>query len=495
MAPFALPGGSETRNEIKNSLATIWDSLIGGGTDDAWRTDGGNPVHLSQTSYRERTTTYSGKITVIPRDETNGTTTGGKTGCGKFNILCRGNRTSGKGRNNDGDDSDKGGGKENDSGSDDGNSSSRPTNKPESTTIGGIANPGPTSLLLVSGQTQAPTLSLPPDRSLTSMESPSFEVSPFFTTSNVPQATAPDQATWTPKSNQKSSAASVKGDSRQPWWDIPWALNHPSPTSERTETAERSESVGSLCSYEKVNELLHQPHSPGIQIQYQQPNPIHHHCGSPLPYATFANVAYPANITGTRNLAVAAMYSHQAQQFSTSSSRSQDEFLWTTAVSIGAGEIQYVNSHDPKNLLSPCSTFQDRGQRMSDISSLSSGFGDGDFIVPEQTVQPPQPAAIAYPSSPIGTTNRLSGISTQQGGKRDTIYTESSEDTPARFRSLNSWVAQQTSRVKRDQKRDEASYLASVPQLLCQPGVPSIHNPPVEQTFNLTRDNEKPAAG
>ncbi|KAK1780994.1 LOW QUALITY PROTEIN: hypothetical protein QBC45DRAFT_449733 [Copromyces sp. CBS 386.78] len=469
MAPFALPGGSETRDEIKNSLATIWDSLIGGGTDDAGRTDGGNPVHLSQTSYRERTTTYSGKITVIPSDETNGTTSngrkggdrgkktnlndmggadnnneaGGKTGCGKVNILCRGNRTSGKGRNNDGDDSDKGDGKENDSGSDDGNS----------------------------------------NLSLTSMESPSFEVSPSFTTSYVPQATDPDQATLLSgldckESNQKSSATSVKGDSRQPWWDILW-----------TETAERSESVGSLCSYEK---LLHQPHSPGIQIQYQQPNPIHHHCGSPLPYATFANVAYPANITGTRNLAVAAMYSHQAQQFSTSSSRSQDEFLWTTAVSIGAGEIQYVNSHDPKNLLSPCSTFQDRGQRMSDISSLSSGFGDGDFIVPEQTVQPPQPAAIAYPSSPIGTTNRLSGISTQQGGKRDTIYTECSEDTPARFRSLNSWVAQQSSRVKRGQKQDEASYLASVPQLLCQPGVPGIYNPPVEQTFNLMRDNEKP---
>ncbi|CCC08389.1 unnamed protein product [Sordaria macrospora k-hell] len=417
---------------------------------------------------------------------------GGKTGCGKFNIFCRGNRTNGKGRNNNGDGWDKGGGKEKDSGNGDGNSSSRP-NKPESTTI--ISpTPGPTSLSLVSGQTQAPTLSLPADLSLSSMESSSLKVSPSFTTSYVPEATKPNQATWTPEeSNQKSSAASVKRNPRQAWWDILRALNEPSSVTERTKTVADSESVGSLCSYEKVNELLPQPHTPGIEIQYQQPSPVHQHCGSPLPYATFANFVYPANIADPRNLAPAAMYSHQAGQFSTSSNRSQDGSLGTTLVSNGAGEIQYVNHLDSKHLISPCSPFQGPGQRMSDMSSLSSGFGDGEFIMRGQILQPPLPAAIAYPSSPTGTTNRFSELSTQQGGgKRDTMYTEASEDTPARFRSLNSWVAQQSSRVNRGQKRDEASYLASVPQLPCQPGVPGIHNPLVEQTFNLMRDNEKP---
>lgn len=275
-----------------------------------------------------------------------------------------------------------------------------------------------------------------------------------------------------------------------------------------TETIADSESGGSLSSYKKVTELLSQPHTPGIQAQYQQPNPIHQHCGSPLPYATFANLGYATNITDTCNSSHAPVYSLQPQQFSTSSSPSHNGSLGTTLVSHGATEIHYLDHHDPKNLLSPSNPFQGPrggpGQRMSDLSSLSSGFGDGEFIVPgppgQTALQPPQPAAIAYPSSLVGSTtctNRLSGISSiQRGGskrsKRDTIYTESSEDTPARFRPLNSWVAQQSSRVKRGQKRGE-DYQDSVPQLPCQPGIPGIHNPPVEQTFNLMRrDDEKP---
>lgn len=290
------------------------------------------------------------------------------------------------------------------------------------------------------------------------------------------------------------------------------ALNQPSPVPQMTETVANSESVGSLSSYKKVDDLQEgrQPHTPGIQIQYQQPNPIHQHCGNPLPYATFANVAYRANIAGTRSLASPTMYTHQAQQPSTSINTSQNGSLTTTAVSSGARQIQYVSHHDPNYVLSPCSTFQQGrgGQRMSDMSSLSSGFGDGYFIIPgHTTLQPPQPVAIAagnYPVPPIpnsnsSNNNRLSGISSiHRGGsqrRRDTLYTESSEDMPARFRSLNSWVAQQSGRVRRGQGRggdDEAEYLASLPQLPCQPGVPGIHNPPVEQRFDLMRDDEKP---
>ena len=251
-------------------------------------------------------------------------------------------------------------------------------------------------------------------------------------------------------------------------------LSDSSTVSEKTETVARSEDGGSLSSYEKVDALLHQPHTPGLQIQYQQPNPAHQHCGSPVPYASFAKIAYPRKIMDTSTLA-------------------QDQSLTTTAVSDGTRQTQYVHQYDPKNLLSPCSTFQNRGQRISEISSISSGFGDGDIIIPQNTLRPPQPAAIAHPLSATETTNRFSEISTQRGrGQRDTLYTESSEDTPARFRSLDSWVAQQSGRVRRGQERDEASYLASLPQLPCQPGVPGIHNPPVEQTFNLMRDNEKP---
>ncbi|KAK3340938.1 hypothetical protein B0H65DRAFT_430385 [Neurospora tetraspora] len=529
MAPFSLPRGSKRRVETKQSHLTSRDSLIGGGTHDAkGRTDGGKLTHQSETTYRQRTTTYGGKNTVTHSGKRNDTTSkgskggdggentnqdgkgdannnneaGGKTGCGKFDVFCRGNRTSGNGKNNDGDASDKGDGKEEEEDrEDDGrkNSSSRPTNKPEST-IMILSIPGKTSLVLVSEPTQAPTPSFTPDVSATSMGSLSLEAPSSFTTSYVPQATYPDQAISAPEEgNQESDATSVKGDWRHPDWqnlnDSSKALNHPSPVSERTETVAHSESVGSVCSYEKVDDLLqqgYQPHTPGIQIQYQQPNPVHQHCGSPVPYATFANVAYPANIVDTRNLTSATMYSHQHQQLSTSTNPSQNNSLTTTTVSNGTRQIQYVSHYDPKYLLSPCSTFEGRGKRMSDISSLSSGFGDGDIILPEQTLQPPQPAAIAYPSSPNGNTDRFSGLSTQRGGQRDTLYTESSEDSPARFRSLNSWVAQQSGRVRRGQERDEASYLASLPQLPCQPGVPGIHNPPVEQTFALMRDDEKP---
>lgn len=80
MAPFALPGGSETRDGTRKSPVTIRGSLIGGGSDEAGRTDGGNPVHLSRASYRTRTTTYSGKSTVIQGDETKDATGNGRGG-------------------------------------------------------------------------------------------------------------------------------------------------------------------------------------------------------------------------------------------------------------------------------------------------------------------------------------------------------------------------------------------------------------------------------
>ncbi|KAL0473046.1 hypothetical protein QR685DRAFT_515624 [Neurospora intermedia] len=99
---------------------------------------------------------------------------------------------------------------------------------------------------------------------------------------------------------------------------------------------------------------------------------------------------------------------------------------------------------------------------MRDISSLASGFGDRNIIVPENTLslnnQPPQSSFLRP------TTLRI-----------DSLGYQHSEDTPALSPSLNSWVAQQSGRVKREQERDEASCLASLPQLPCQPGVPPWH--------------------
>lgn len=94
-------------------------------------------------------------------------------------------------------------------------------------------------------------------------------------------------------------------------------------------------------------------------------------------------------------------------------------------------------------------------KRMSEGSSLSSGFGDGDMPMPngESTMERlPQPPPSAKFSS-FG------------GSRRDTVYTEASEDLPPRFRNVNSWVKQQTSRVKRSQQRAADEEAPPVPQM------------------------------
>ncbi|KAK3399287.1 hypothetical protein B0T20DRAFT_196677 [Sordaria brevicollis] len=697
MAPFSLPGGCKRLVETEQGHLTSRNSLIGRVIDETKGcTDGGKLSHQFETTYRQRTATFGGKVTVTHDGKSNNTASngrkgddggrnnnqddkgvtdanngkGGKKWCGKFNIFCRGNRTSGNDKKKDGDASDKEMEKEEDNQDDRLDSSSRPTNIPEVTTM--ISpTPGQMSLFLVSGSPQVPTPSDPLELSTTSMGARvSVEAPLSSSTSYVPQSAYSDQAisasepiatmiagidgfaspnqliypsttidvysststkvhsttatkartTISPTASTTSFSTVVSptpsgvSDARGPYnstgnigndpqtaknngieatggtlnktgervlvsvgsiggfvllcflilmvrkairnaaqtqlketggtrggilsgllprtnifkrreWgslnDSSRALNQPSPTSQMSETVANSERAGSLSSYKKVDDLQegHQPQAPSIQIQFQQPNPIHQHCGSPLPYTAFANVTYPANIAGTRNLASPTMSSHQPQQLGTSTNTSRNGSLATTLVSSSARQVQYVSHHDPNYMLSPCSTFQQGrgGHRMSDISSLSSGFGDGDFIMPIQqqttlqqtTLQQPQSIAIVagdYPIPPIPhsnnsnrNTNRFSGISSiRRGGsqsRRDTLYTESSEDTPARFRSLNSWVAQQSGRVKRGRERggeDEAEYLASLPQLPCQPGVPGIHNPPVEQRFDLMRDDEKP---
>ncbi|KAH6661211.1 hypothetical protein BKA67DRAFT_550484 [Truncatella angustata] len=86
--------------------------------------------------------------------------------------------------------------------------------------------------------------------------------------------------------------------------------------------------------------------------------------------------------------------------------------------------------------------------RASELSSLSSGFGDGEIVIPEQYLNKPQPAATQLRQSSNFIT-RFSWMSRREAGNRETVYTQSSEDRPARYRSVGSWVNQQTGRVKR----------------------------------------------
>jgi len=132
--------------------------------------------------------------------------------------------------------------------------------------------------------------------------------------------------------------------------------------------------------------------------------------------------------------------------------------------------------------------------RTSALSSISSGFGDGDIVVGAPHLAPPMPAMTAVSES-SNYSKRFSWMSQSQSqGRRDTIYTQSSEDMPPRFRSLNSWVDQQTGRIKRaQQKENEDGPAPPVPQLPGQPGVPGIHNPPNEPSFiMMMMDDEQP---
>lgn len=101
---------------------------------------------------------------------------------------------------------------------------------------------------------------------------------------------------------------------------------------------------------------------------------------------------------------------------------------------------------------------------LSYLSSLSSGFGDG-LIIPEPTVvgggrqsyrQSKAPGAGRFSWMTGGTGSKAPGY-----GDRDTVYTTASIETAPRFRTVNSWVAQQAGRVER------------------QPGVPAIPGIPL----------------
>ncbi|KAL1844666.1 hypothetical protein VTK73DRAFT_2070 [Phialemonium thermophilum] len=132
--------------------------------------------------------------------------------------------------------------------------------------------------------------------------------------------------------------------------------------------------------------------------------------------------------------------------------------------------------------------------RASELSSLSSGFGDGDIIVPEPAAVPLEPGGgggSGVRQSAVSAAARSSWLSQS---RRDTVYTESSEDSPARFRTVSSWVTQQTSRVKRAQRRAQTEpEPPPVPTMPGQIGIPGIHNPPEEPSFTMMlQDGEVP---
>ncbi|KAM3501130.1 hypothetical protein MY10362_005812 [Beauveria mimosiformis] len=152
-------------------------------------------------------------------------------------------------------------------------------------------------------------------------------------------------------------------------------------------------------------------------------------------------------------------------------------------------------------------------RRISDLSSLSSGFGDGDIFVPSKQARKSTTSSKlqnvmsnsdrnSNNNSSSSSNNNISSSSsnnrhstattvtttTTRGGdtRRDTVFTEASEDSPPRFRTVSSWVRQQSGRVKREKQREQdAADESGTP-----PPVPAI---PPEQDFRLMMpDGEVP---
>lgn len=144
------------------------------------------------------------------------------------------------------------------------------------------------------------------------------------------------------------------------------------------------------------------------------------------------------------------------------------------------------------------------GRRISELSSLSSGFGDGDIIIPPQPTRKSTASLGRLQGRPYtggaentgggnsGNSRNRSSTATMatarsiSSARRDTVYTEASEDFPPRFRTVSSWVNQQSGRVKRQEQRvqDTANKTGAPPP------VPPI---PPEQDFRLMMpDGEEP---
>lgn len=163
----------------------------------------------------------------------------------------------------------------------------------------------------------------------------------------------------------------------------------------------------------------------------------------------------------------------------------------STTLRSGVGAGAYFNQSElarqPSDAYDPA---RRQVNRASELSSISSGFGDGDIIVPGMpgmVLQPPPPVTQSLRASQNGV-GRFSWVSKSN---RETVYTETSEDLPPRFRSVTSWVDQQTGRVKRALARPETD--EDVPPV---PGLPAGTGqngmPPEPQFTMMMPDGEVP---
>lgn len=193
-------------------------------------------------------------------------------------------------------------------------------------------------------------------------------------------------------------------------------------------------------------------------------------------------------------------------RFSQQTGTSDNDSLLSAATSVPSPAV--VASHQPQPsynsldaqggswpyLSAPNPQYPQLQHRASNLTSLSSGFGDGDIIVPP-AFHPPRSGA-STPQPPPST--RTTSSAGNALSNRDTIYTATSDDQPARFRTVSSWVNQQKGRIHRAQQRvrDGGGVVGEREGVPPVPGVPAgagVNGLPAEQEFSLMMpDGEVP---
>lgn len=131
---------------------------------------------------------------------------------------------------------------------------------------------------------------------------------------------------------------------------------------------------------------------------------------------------------------------------------------------------QSSNAYDPT---------QREVNRVSYLSSISSGFGD-------QLIMPEGGPPLQVPFSHFSWTT-----ASQTQRNRDTIYTTTSEETAPRFRTVNSWVAQQTGRVERKQQTEQE--IPTMPEIPASYNGPEVPTPLVSAERHQRNPSENPA--
>jgi hypothetical protein len=125
------------------------------------------------------------------------------------------------------------------------------------------------------------------------------------------------------------------------------------------------------------------------------------------------------------------------------------------------------SNYNPNNTYNTNATFLSRNtsdaydpaqrevNHLSYLSSLSSGFGD-QVIIPETgPLRPIVPALQQNTRQSRKFSWATSILHTRRQDDRDTVYTTTSVESAPRFRTINSWVAQQTGRVERQQRSEK----------------------------------------